>query len=171
MLAAALSPALAQSDAPAPSPGDAGACAASQSTLPTALAGWATRSPITATSDAAGLARATLSIGRAADAALRPTAEVRYAMTPEKGGEPASYGGMFAFPVEAAGAYRVALGSGAWVDVVKGARAVASIAHGHCPDYSGIAKMVDFSLTPGRYTLQITANAEPTLSVLIAPRP
>jgi homogentisate 1,2-dioxygenase len=65
----------------------------------------------------------------------------------------------------------VALGSGAWIDVLKGKAAMASVAHGHGPDCSGIRKMVDFRLSPGRYTLQIAANGEQTLPLMIARLP
>ncbi len=65
----------------------------------------------------------------------------------------------------------MALGSGAWIDILKGGKAVASTAHGHGPDCTGIRKMVDFPLTPGRYTLQIAANGEAALPLLVARLP
>lgn len=150
---------------------DVQGCAATPATLPPELAGWPSRRPITASSDASGLRAATLGIGSAADATLKSTGEIRYVMRPEKPGGSVSYGGLFAFTVEQAGTYRVALGSGAWVDVLKGRSAVTSTAHGHGPDCSGIRKMVDFPLTPGRYTLQIAANGEPAVSLMIARLP
>lgn len=150
---------------------DVKGCAAGPATMPPELLGWSSRGPIAASSDASGLRAATLAIGSAADATLKSTSEVHYVTRPEKPGGSVSYGGLFVFTVEQAGTYRVALGSGAWIDVLRGRTAVASTAHGHGPDCSGIRKMVDFPLTPGRYTLQIAANGEPKLSLMIARLP
>jgi hypothetical protein len=146
-------------------------CAATVAPLPGELAGWSARRPIMAAGKASGLRSATLEIGSAVDANLKPTVDIRYVARPEKPGERGSYGGLFAFTVGEAGTYRVALGSGAWIDVLRGRTAIKSTAHGHGPECSGIRKMVDFPLEPGRYTLQIAANGEPTLPMLIARRP
>lgn len=143
-------------------------CAVTPAPVPPALAGWASRQPVVAARAASGLGAATLGIGSAADATLTATGEVRYVVRPEKPGGPVSYGGLFAFTVDEPGVYRVALGSGAWIDVLRGKSAVASTAHGHGPDCSGVRKMVDFPLAPGRYTLQIAASAEPAVSLMIA---
>jgi hypothetical protein len=50
--------------------------------------------------------------------------------------------------------------------VGKDGAGVISSAHGHGPDCTGIRKMVDFALTPGRYTVQISANAAPQITVM-----
>lgn len=147
------------------------ACSAGPATLPPELAGWSSRRPIMAAGEAAGLRAATLAIGSAADATLKSTANVRYVTRPEKPGGSVSYGGLYSFTVDRAGTYRVALGSGAWINVLKGKTAITSTAHGHGPDCSGVRKMVDFPLTPGRYTLQIAGNGEPTLPLMIARLP
>lgn len=146
-------------------------CSAGVATLPPELAGWSSRRPIVAAGGASGLRAATLEVGSAADATLKSTADIRYVTRPEKPGGSVSYGGLFGFTVAQAGTYRVALGSGAWIDVVRNRKAVTSTAHGHGPDCTGIRKMVDFPLTPGRYTLQIAANGEPTLPLMIGRLP
>jgi hypothetical protein len=138
---------------------------------PGELAGWSTRIPLTAARDASGLRKATLNIGSAAEITLSSTSEVRYLARPEKPGGSVSYGGLFTFTVAQPGTYRVALGSGAWVDVLNGKKAVTSVAHSPGPECSGIRKMVDFPLTPGRYTLQIAANGEPALPLMIVRLP
>jgi hypothetical protein len=97
--------------------------------------------------------------------------EVRYPHRPEKPGGSVSYGGLVRIDVPAAGTYRVALSSAAWVDLVRGGNAVTSVKHGHGPDCSGIRKMVDYPLQPGRYTLQISANGEQAITVLVARLP
>jgi hypothetical protein len=48
---------------------------------------------------------------------------------------------------------------------------VKSTAHGHGPNCTGIRKMVDYRLTPGPYILQISANGQPQMTVLLARLP
>ena len=155
-------PATAQETAP---------CPAQPTALPPELAGWAKRAPLAAATDAARIKAATLLDGVAVDAALTRTSELHYAARPEKPGGTVSYGGMFGFTVKQAGTYRVALGSGAWIDLLNGKMAAASSAHGHGPSCSGIRKMVDFPLKPGRYILQIAANGSPALPLMIVRLP
>jgi hypothetical protein len=139
--------------------------------LPADLGGWCTRRPAASAADSKGLAAARLEVGRAYRATLTSTGDVHYIARPEKPGGSVSFGGMFTFTVKDSGTYRVALGSGAWIDLLKDAKAVASTAHGHGPEGSGIRKMVDFPLAPGRYTLQIAANGEPALTLMIVRLP
>lgn len=146
-------------------------CSASTPTLPPELSGWARSAPLTAASSSATANRTPLTIGQSARLSLLPTPDVRYALRPEKPGGFVSHGGIVSFTVERAGLYRVALGSGAWIDVVQGGKAVSSAAHGHGPSCSGIRKMVDFQLSPGRYLLQIAGNGEPVIPVMVAALP
>mgnify|MGYP001054763883 CR=1 FL=1 len=158
--------------APAASAQTPPACSAeAKPALPAALAGWATPAPLAAAADHDGLARATLAPGKAATVTLLPTPTVHYPLQPEKPGGSVSHGGLLAFAIARAGNYRIALGSGAWIDVVRDGKAVVSTAHGHGPACSTIRKMVDFSLEPGDYVLQVSANAAAELAVLIAPLP
>lgn len=115
--------------------------------------------------------RAVLTSGQAVTMALLRTPDLSYSVRPAKLGGTVSYGGLASFTVKQAGTWRVALGSGAWVDVVKDGKAVTSIAHGHGPDCSGIRKMVDYALEPGRYTLQVAANGEESLTLLVTRLP
>ncbi|MCW1429902.1 homogentisate 1,2-dioxygenase [Novosphingobium sp. JCM 18896] len=112
-----------------------------------------------------------LAVGQAANVTLKPTPEVRYALRPEKPGGSVSFGGLIALNVAEAGTFRVALSSGAWIDLVQDGKAVTSTSHGHGPACSGVRKMVDFPLKPGRYTLQLGANGAPQMTVLVARLP
>jgi hypothetical protein len=137
--------------------------------LPEALAGW--RNPVLATAGGVQAKAVALTPGKAATLALLPTPKVAYPLRPAKPGGSVSFGGLASFIVAQAGSWRVALGSGAWVDVVKDGKAMPSIAHGHGPDCSGIRKMVDYSLTPGRYVLQVAANGSDSLPLLVTRLP
>lgn len=150
-------------DTGAPAP-----CAA-PADLPEALAGW--RSPTSAKAGGMQAKAVALTPGKAVTLALLPTPKVTYPLRPEKPGGSVSFGGLASFTVAQAGTWRVALGLGAWVDVVKDGKAMTSIAHGHGPDCSGIRKMVDYSLTPGRYLLQVAANGSDSLPLLVTRLP
>lgn len=130
-------------------------------------ASWNQPKALTAGRD--GAAATVVPLGSAAQVALGPTPDVHYTVRPEKPGGSVSYGGLLAIEVEKAGAYRIALGSAAWLDVIGKNGPLRSIAHGHGPDCTGIRKMVDFTLEPGRYLVQISANGAPTIMVLAMP--
>jgi hypothetical protein len=133
------------------------------------LAPWA--SPVALAAAGAAEREPALTVGRQANLTLLPTPQVRYPLQPDRPGGSASYGGLVGVAVSQTGAYRVALGSGAWVDLVRDGKAVTSTAHGHGPACTDVHKMVDFPLTPGRYTLQISASAEARITLLVARLP
>lgn len=137
--------------------------------LPAPLASWRNPAALKGATDRKGAARSVLEPGKTVTMALSPTPKIDYPVRPAKPGGSVSFGGLAGFTVREAGTWRVALGSGAWVDVVKDGKAAPSVAHGHGPDCSGIRKMVDYELQPGSYTLQISANGEDRLTVLVTP--
>jgi hypothetical protein len=138
--------------------------------VPADLSGWsAAHRPLKAAVKASAAGKALLQQSVAADATLAATPRVEYVLEPGKPGGSVSYGGLFAFDVPQAGRYRVAQNGRSWVDVIVDGKASTSVAHGHGPECSGIAKMVEYDLPAGRHLLQIAANGEPTLTVMVAP--
>ncbi|MEO7690453.1 MAG: homogentisate 1,2-dioxygenase [Sphingomonas sp.] len=154
-------PAFAQEAAPAP-------CPTTPAPLPAELAGWASASPVTAAATGAEIGKAQVPVGSRADIALLPAAQVQF-LAPEKAPKADTSSGMVHFTVPMARTYRVALGAGAWIDVVRDGKPMASGAHGHGVPCTPVRKTVDFALTPGDYVLQISGNRDATLSVLILP--
>lgn len=146
-------------------------CPTPAAPLPADLAAWKTGPSLAAATDRATLVRTRLTVGRRSELMLAPSDTVRYPFTPSTPGEPTSLGGMASFSISRAGTYRVLLGTPAWIDVVKGRKAQTSTAHAHGAACSGIAKMVDFKLMPGRYTLQIAGSKAAAAPVLITHRP
>lgn len=112
-----------------------------------------------------------LPIGTAGRVSLSSTPQVRYEVRPEKPGGSVSYGGILILDITKAGAYRIALGSAAWLDVIGKDGPLRSTAHGHGPDCTGIRKVVEFPLQPGRYTIQIAANGASDVTVMALPNP
>ncbi|AYV46964.1 homogentisate 1,2-dioxygenase [Caulobacter flavus] len=139
--------------------------------LPPELAAWVKKAPLTAATSAAGLPDAMLTPGQAYAAALSPTPEIAYAVQPEKPGGTVSKGGLFSLKVEAAGSYVIALGTGAWIDVLKDGATQRSTAHGRGAACSTVRKMVTFDLAPGDYVIQISANAQAELPIMVARKP
>lgn len=173
-LATLLGVAAAGAQTPSPAPSGTGIdmkCAAASPKLPAEYAGWANPVSVMSANAKAGLDKAGLALGKGAKLMLMATPDVAYPAQPEKPGGAASKGGLASFKIDKAGTYFVALGAAAWIDVVdRNGKAHASVAYGHGPDCSGIRKIVDFKLTPGAYTLQISGADVAEVEVLVGQR-
>lgn len=128
---------------------------------PAGLEAWSTVSAIT---------KGPIAIGKGTAVRLQPVDTVAFALTPSRAPKIGSFGGVYQFTVATAGTYRVALGAAAWIDVVRDGKSLESVAHTEGPACSGIRKIVDFTLAPGRYVLQLSGAREVPMRVLIVPR-
>lgn len=153
-------PALAQDPATDPR------CATVRPAIPAELSRWGQRTMLVAGTSTRSAP--VLVIGQAADLRLTAADRVTVAAPPGRSAEAGSTAGLVLFQVARAGTYRVALGEAAWIDVVRAGRALPSKAHGHGPTCSGIRKIVDFRLVPGRYVLQIAGTPAAAVPVMIA---
>ncbi|HEY0958964.1 MAG TPA: hypothetical protein VGE05_06780 [Novosphingobium sp.] len=108
-----------------------------------------------------------IEVGGAVRLSLRPAAQVAFATPPGKSGGADSFGGTAHFRIVRAGTYRIGLSAGAWIDVVAAGKPLASTAHGHGPECSGIRKIVDFALTPGDYVIQLAASPLRQVTLLV----
>ena len=67
-----------------------------------------------------------------------------------------------------AGRYGVALDQRGWIDVAPvGGGALESVAHGHGPACSTIAKIVRYDLKPGRYRIALSKLPNPRARVMV----
>lgn len=146
---------------------DHGGCVATNAPLPPALAGWAKKGALGSAAQASALKTAALPLEQGILVALHPTRQVRYVSQPEKPGGSVAHGGMVALSITALGRYQVSLSSDAWLDMLKDGAAQRSVAHAPGPKCSPIRKTVIFSLRPGTYVLQISANADPAVTVMV----
>lgn len=119
--------------------------------LPRAFAGWNTA------------ASTTLSVGKPFVLRAMPPGKIRWGVPARKPGN----GAVASFTIATAGAYRIGLSNGAWIDVVLGGKALRSTAHGHGPLCTGLRKVVDFTLTRGTYALQLSAMPEAETRVMV----
>jgi hypothetical protein len=108
-----------------------------------------------------------LILGKPVVATLTPAAHVQFATPPGKGAKE-GHGGLFALSLKQAARVGIALDGPAWVDVVTGVEAVASVEHGHGPACSGIRKIVWFDLPAGRHMVQIAGSKAATVRVMAA---
>lgn len=139
-------------------------CATARPALPPELASWSRQTPVSA-----GLKPgdgATVEIGKAALVSLHPAKHLEF--TPPAKVAADANGGTLALAVLKPGTYRVALGGAAWIDLIHEGKPVASKAHGHAARCAGIAKIVDFALAPGNYTVQLSGSAADTVALLVA---
>ena len=141
------------------------ACANARVAMPAELAAWGSTVPVTAGTQAGD--GATLALGQAATVALHRAGTLKLDPAPAKPAAADSFGGTLRLSVAQAGSYRVALGSGAWVDILRGGKAIAAAAHAHGPRCTGIAKIVDFRLDPGTYVIQLSGVKANSLTALV----
>lgn len=136
-------------------------CDAPAAPLPAPLSAWTQARP----------AQDSIVPGGAVTLTLKPSAGFDYAVAPPKPDAADRFSGVFALHVHAAGRYAVALSLPAWIDMIRDGKSIASTAHQHGPDCSGIRKIVVFDLVPGDYRLQLNNSPAASATVLVTPWP
>jgi hypothetical protein len=172
---AALVPAAAQVQAqpqhqPEDTPPPASVCAQTDAALPADLIGWTHRQALPGATKAANLKDATLALGKGVDAVLPATGKVAYLAPPKKPDNPKNHGGLFQFAVDREGAYAVALGSPARIDLMRDKTAIAPASRVDGPSCSTIRQVMNFKLTPGTYVIQVSAYADARLPLMVTRR-
>lgn len=106
-------------------------------------------------------------LGEAATLDLGPG--THFVTPPEHKPAGGTFGGMVGFDITDPGTYRVAVGAGVWVDVIrKDGGAARSTGHGRGPACTAVKKLVEFQLSPGHYTLQFSGSEKPSVTFQIA---
>lgn len=114
---------------------------------------------------------AVLKLGEAARVSLVPLAEARLPAELRKASNRGGFAGHVTVQIVEGGTYSIALGDRGWIDLERGRTTLPSIAHRHGPACSGITKIVDFSLQPGSYAIQVSGIAQPSTTVMIVRAP
>ena len=107
----------------------------------------------------------------AVDAALRPIAELQAAVPPHQardGG--ATTGARLDLEIAAPGSYEILVDHAAWIDLVQGDAALRSTARAQAMPCTTVRKIVDFSLSPGRYVIQLSGTTAASARLLVVPR-
>jgi hypothetical protein len=131
------------------------------------FASWSDPAPLNSANYVSQLPEAQLLPGQTIELGLHPVDAVKFPVAP---GKPGGNGGLVELTIAEAGTYRVALGTGAWIDLVRDGKAIESSAHGH-GSICGVRKIVEFPLQPGKYVLALSANLELRSQVLVAKAP
>ena len=147
------------------------ACTQTDANLPAPFQSWTSKTNVEAATTPSGLDTPVATQGKALDVALHPANAVTWVTTPEKPPAAATFGGLLDLKPASAGTYVIAASNGAWLDVLKDSKPIASSAHEHGPACSTIHKQVEFQLTPGRYVLQISGAPEAHIGILFLRKP
>lgn len=139
------------------------ACTNVRVAFPPELAGWSRETPVSAgVKPGEG---ATVALGQSARVSLHPARHLALSPAPK---DPSGAGGTLSLAISTAGTYRVALGGKAWIDMVHAGKSLTSTAHAHGPKCTGVRKMVDFSLAPGNYAIQLSGAQSDSIVLLVA---
>lgn len=149
----------------------AASCASMDAALPPPLADWNGKAGISTAPGAEHLSHVPLSLGKGYEANLLNTPKVAFPSPPEKPGGSVAFAGLFSFTAPEPGNYSVALGSAAWIDVLEDGKAVAPTSFDHGPECTSIRKIVVFPLKAGAHTLQVSANGDAKLKLMVAKKP
>ncbi len=161
--------AFAQGQAAMPPPAAPVACAAVDKAVPAPWTGWTTPDPLLGGANLGAAGK--LMAGHSYAATLSEATGVAYAVPPSKPPVAGSFAGLFTLTVDKAGTYAIALSEGAWIDVAPAAgKALTSVAHSHGPDCTSIHKVVEFTLQPGAYIVQISAALKSPVTIAVEPK-
>ena len=114
------------------------------------------------------LAEVPLDPGSTATIRLSPQGALVYPVAPRPPQAPANFGAILSIDIEESRRYHVALGARGWVDIFKDGKALDSISHKHGEPGTGIAKIVDFDLVAGHYTVALSGMTAGEVSITVA---
>jgi hypothetical protein len=106
--------------------------------------------------------------GQTATIRLSPQRDLVYPIAPPLTQPPANHGAILSIDIDEPGRYHVALGARGWIELVRDGRPVASVGHDHGKPGSGIAKIVDFDLTPGHYIIALSGMTDGEADVTVS---
>jgi hypothetical protein len=109
-----------------------------------------------------------ITVGQAVKLTLTPQTDLKYPVATKLAQEGAT-GAILTIQIAKPGRYQVAASGKVWIDVVLAGRSLNSVAHDHGPACSGIAKIVQFDLAAGTYTIALSGAAKPEVTLLVAP--
>ncbi len=151
--------------------GWAGVAGARAPTCPAMPSVWQGAHDVAAARSLAGNPNPMLTLDVPVTAALAPAEGLTFAAPLDKPVASGDRGGLLVFHIGLSGTYRFALGGKAWINVVQRGMSLPSAAHAHGKPCSEVAKMVDFTLAPGDYILQLSDTQVASMPVLLTRLP
>ncbi len=113
------------------------------------------------------LAEVPLDPGQTATIRLSLQRELVYPVAPPLTQAPANHGAILGIDVDEPGTYHVALGAPGWVDVIQEGKALPVEGERVGEPGSGVAKIVDFELAPGHYTIALSAMTAGEVAITV----
>lgn len=105
--------------------------------------------------------------GQTATVRLSPQRDLVYPAAPPFTQPPANHGAILGIDIDEPGRYHVALGADGWVDLFRDGQAVKEVGDGVVAPGSGVAKVVDYDLTPGHYVVALSGMAAGAVDISI----
>lgn len=142
----------------------------SDTNLPADLAAWAKDAELVAA--AASGSGPMVPTGRALAVRLQPAAGVAFGVPPGQVRTPADpHAGIVQITVPTAGVWRLSASTGLWADVIGPNGAIKSTAFGALAPCTSIRKVVEFPLSAGTYTVQLSGNPGPDTRLMLSLKP
>lgn len=117
---------------------------------------------------APAFAEVPLDPGSTATVHLSPQGSLVYPVQPKPPHAPDNFGAILSIDIDEPGRYHVALGAPGWIDISRDSTALAAVGHKHGEPGTGIAKIVDFDLTAGHYTVALSGMKAGEVSVSVS---
>ena len=106
--------------------------------------------------------------GETATIRLSPQGELAYPVAPKLPHAPANFGAILSVDIDEPGLYHVSLGAPGWIEMVREGKPLPATGHRHGAPGSGIVKIVDFTLLPGRYALTLSGMTAGEVGISIS---
>ncbi|WP_316163426.1 hypothetical protein [Bradyrhizobium sp. SZCCHNRI20481] len=101
---------------------------------------------------------------------LRPTAEAKLAMPPERAPKDGTFAGLTRITAAPkAGVYTISLSAAAWIDVVQDGKILKPAGFSGATDCDGIRKTMKYELRSQPLVLQVSGAPENTISIAVLP--
>jgi len=106
--------------------------------------------------------------GQTATIRLSAQGDLAYPVAPLPPHAPANHGAILSIDIDEPGLYHVALSAPGWIDIFLANQPVARAGERVGEPGSGIARIVDYNLTPGHYTVALSGMAAGEVHVRVS---
>lgn len=117
---------------------------------------------------APSLADVPIDPGEPATIHLSPQGDLAFPVAPPRPHAPANYGAILSVDIDEPGRYHVAIGAPGWIDMIRDGTPLTPTGDRPGAAGSGVAKILDYDLVIGRYTLTLSGMTAGAVSVAIS---
>lgn len=106
--------------------------------------------------------------GQTATIRLSAQRDLVYPVAPPLAHAPANFGAVLSIDIDEPGRYHVAISRPGWIDLIRDGKALPAAGEPQPIAGSGVAKIVDYDLTPGHYSVALSAMTAGEADVTIS---